>query len=253
MSRKILRSATQMLGRALAIGAGASILSLAAPADALETIIIRYNQDEITVTLDDILDFAATGELAELEQLLIDQGDDLQDAVDEVLNVLQDALTEEVRLSVRLRGDVQRFLNSTTGEFVLTQLEQIISGADNRSDIESIRSALIDVYEENDYISILTLIQAYPQDLVKIDASGLENVVNDVDAFITQIEPALQAIKDVLQDIICECPSQDESNLPTDDRSANCRPTTDETTAEFERDSETLSAAKSLKSMQTAQ
>ncbi|WP_083862282.1 alpha/beta hydrolase [Baaleninema simplex] len=253
-SRKILNAAAQMLGRTLAVGAGASLLAFTAPADALETIIIRYNQDEVTVTLDDILDFAATGDLPELEQLLIDQEDILQEAAEDILNVLQDALTEEVRLSARLRGDIESFLNSTTGEFLLTQLEQVITRADNTSDLESIRAALVDVYEEQDYVSVLTLIQAYPEDIVKINASGLEGVVRDVDSFITEIEPALQAIKDVLQDIICDCPPRDESNLPTDELRAECRPTSDSLVeADIETDANTLSAAKAVKPSKAAQ
>lgn len=264
--RNLLQSAGQTvsrsLGRGLAVAVGASVLCLSAPAEALETVIIRYNQDEVTVTFDEVLDFAATGDLPELEELLAGQDDILQEGLDEALMLLQEALTEEVRLSANLRDDIEGFLNSSTGEFLLTQLQQVITSADNTSDLVSIRSALVDVYEENDFVSVLTLLDAYPEDVVRIDASGLQAVVSDVDAFVTQIEPALQVISDVLQDIVCDC--SDQSNLPSDDAVASCETpeleAANETTVEVESEATsevmpedaaedtTLSQAKTLSS-----
>lgn len=265
--RSFLQSTGKMLSRSLgqtaAVAVGASLLLVGAPAEALETVILRYNQEEVTVTLDEILDFAVTGDLPELEQLLVEQDDLVQEGVDEALELLQDALTEEVFLSDRLRDDIEGFLNSTTGEFLLTQLQQVIRSADDTSDLVSIRSALVDVYEENDYVSVITLLQAYPEDIVRIDASGLQAVVSDVESFVTEIEPALQVIRDVLQDIVCDCSEQ--SNLPSDDAVASCSPASEtETTVEAEvetpiapdpavssTDDSTLSAAKALPSAKT--
>lgn len=215
MTKLVSRS----LGRTLAIGAGATLLLWSAPAEALETIIIRYNQDEVTVTLDDIINFGRTGDLPELEQLLMDQEELLQEAADDVLNVLQDALTEEVRLSSRLRQDIANFLNSSTGEFVVLQLNRVISNADDTDDIESLRSALINVYETNEFVSFLTLLEAYPDDIVRVNATGLEGVVRDVDLFVNQIEPALNVIRDLLQDFVCE--PREQSQLPENHESAS--------------------------------
>ena len=210
---------SRSLGRTLAVGAGATLLLWSAPAEALETIIIRYNQDEVTVTLDDIINFGRTGDLPELEQLLMDQEDLLQEAADDVLNVLQDALTEEVRLSSRLRQDISSFLNSSTGEFVVLQLNRVISNADDTDDIDSLRSALINVYETNEFVSFLTLLEAYPDDLVRVNATGLEGVVRDVDLFVNQIEPALNVIRDLLQDFVWE--PREQSQLPENHESAS--------------------------------
>ncbi len=207
------------LGRTLAAGAGAMLLLWSAPAEALETIIIRYNQDEVTVTLDDIINFGRTGNLPELEQLLVDQEDLLQDAVGDVLNVLQTALTQEVRLSSRLRQDIANFLNSSTGEFVVLQLNRVVSSADDTDDIESLRSALINVYETNEFVSFLTLLEAYPERVVRVNATGLQGVVRDVDLFVNQIEPALNVIRDLLQDFVCEPRSQ--GHLPGESESAS--------------------------------
>ncbi len=210
---------SRSLGRTLAVAAGATLLLWSAPAEALETIIIRYNQDEVTVTLDEIINFGRTGDLPELEQLLMDQEDLLQEAADDVLNVLQDALTEEVRLSSRLRQDISNFLNSSTGEFVVLQLNRVISNADDTDDIDSLRSALINVYETNEFVSFLTLLEAYPDDIVRVNATGLEGVVRDVDLFVNQIEPALNVIRDLLQDFVCE--PREQSQLPENHESAS--------------------------------
>jgi hypothetical protein len=210
---------SRSLGGTLAAGAGAALLLWSAPAEALETIIIRYNQDEVTVTLDDIINFGRTGDLPELEQLLMDQEDILQEAAEDVLNVLQDALTEEVRLSSRLRQDIANFLNSSTGEFVVLQLNRVISNADDTDDIDSLRSALINVYETNEFVSFLTLLEAYPDDIVRVDATGLEGVVRDVDLFVNQIEPALNVIRDLLQDFVCE--PREQSQGPANRESAS--------------------------------
>lgn len=226
----ILRSLTQgtltskLFCRSLLLGIGASVFGFCSSASAIETIILRYNTEEVTVTLEELESFAGGAEVETIRQLLEGRVQETQDVATDVVQLLRDALVDDIRISPRMQENITNFLESSTGEFLLTQLDRVINSTsagtqDSLTDLQSAVEASID---DDGFISVLELVRRYPQDLVRVDASGLTGTVNDVAAFVEEIEPVLQTLRDVLQDLVCDCPSGDSSSLPADAHAAQC-------------------------------
>jgi Alpha/beta hydrolase of unknown function (DUF1400) len=215
---------SKLFCRSLLLGAGASLLGLCSSAQALDTIILRYNSEEVTVTLDELESFAGGAEVDAIRQLLEDRISQTQNAGQDAVQLLRDALVEDIRISPRMQENITNFLQSSTGEFLLTQLDRAISSTtpgtqDSLADLQSSVEASIN---DDGFISVLELVSRYPKDTVRVDASGLTGTVNDVAAFVEEIEPVLQTLRDVLQDLVCDCPSGETSSLPGDAQAAQC-------------------------------
>lgn len=215
---------SKLFYRSLLLGAGASLLGFCSSASAIETIILRYNAEEVTVTLDELESFAGGAEVDSIRQLLEGRISETQDAAQDVVQLLRDALIEDIRISPRMQENIENFLESSTGEFLLTQLDRAISSTtpgtqDSLADLQSSVEAAIN---DDGFISVLELVTRYPQKTVRVDASSLTGTVNDVAAFVEEIEPVLQTLRDVMKDLICDCPSADSSSLPGDAQVAQC-------------------------------
>lgn len=218
---------SKLFSRALLLGAGAGIFGLCSSAAAIDTIILRYNNEEVTVTLDELESFAGGSEVDAIRELLEGRITETQNAADDVVQLLRDALVKNIRISPRMQENITNFLNSSTGEFMLTQLDRAISNTtpgtqDSLADLQSSVEAAID---NDGFISVLELVNRYPQKTVRVDASSLTGTVNDVAAFVEQVEPVLQTLRDVMKDMICDCPSTDSSSLPSDTQVAQCQKT----------------------------
>lgn len=216
---------SKLFGRALVLGAGASLFGFCSSAAAIDTIILRYNAEEVTVTLDELNSFASGTEVDAIRELLEGRISETQNAAGDVVQLLRDALVQDIRISPRMQENITNFLSSSTGEFLLTQLDRAINSTtpgtqDSLADLQSSVEAAI---EDDGFISVLELVTRYPQNTVRLDASGLTGTVNDVAAFVEQVEPVLQTLRDVMQDLICDCPSADSSSVPSDERVA-CNP-----------------------------
>ncbi|MDY6936247.1 MAG: alpha/beta hydrolase [Cyanobacteriota bacterium] len=204
-------------GRSLLLGATVGIFGWCSGAMAIEEIIIRYQNEEVTITFDDIRSFSAGDVVPEIEDFLRAQDDRVQDTATDVTTdivaLLRTALREEISISSSFRDDVEGFLDSSTGEFLLVQLDRVISGAgaSTRSSVDDLEVAITSAIDNDGFISALELIEKFPQDTVRIDASGLSSAVADVKVFVEQIEPILQTVRNVLQDVVCECEDIDSS------------------------------------------
>ncbi|MBE9039237.1 alpha/beta hydrolase [Oscillatoriales cyanobacterium LEGE 11467] len=185
---------------------------------AIETIIIRYQNEEVTITFDDIRSFSAGDVVPEIEDFLREQDDRVQntasDVSTDIVKLLRDALREEITISSSFRDDIEGFLDSGTGEFLLVQLDRVISGAgaSTRRSVDDLEIAITSAIDNDGFISALELIEKFPQDTVRIDASGLSNAVADVKTFVEEIEPILQTVRNVLEDVVCDC--DDNSSVP---------------------------------------
>lgn len=227
---QILRSLTQgaltskLFCRSLLLGIGASVFGFCSSASAIETIILRYNTKEVTVTLDELESFAGGAEVETIRELLEGRVQETQDVATDLVQLLRDALVEDIRISPRMQENITNFLDSSTGEFLLTQLDRVINStsAGTQDSLADLQSSVEASIEDDGFISVLELVSRYPQNTVRVDASGLTGTVNDVAAFVEEIEPVLQTLRDVMQGLICDCPSGDSSSLPGDAQAAQC-------------------------------
>lgn len=209
------------------LGAG-SLLMGTQGAIAAETVILELSSGELTITIDELEAFATTGELSPEVQEFFDVN--RQDAPN-----LQRLVSEEVVVG----SDIENFLETSTGEFVLLQLDQLVSRSPNEATLEALRTALRSSYESDGRFSILEIAQVYPESEIYLDLRGLETVYGDVKTFVERIRPALEAAKQYLQELICEC----ETATPTpavesDESPVESEPEAVESESEVENETE---------------
>jgi hypothetical protein len=170
-------------------------MSTSAPA--AEEIILRFETTEVTIPVNEITVFVQKGTV---------DSTDLQSFFQRyprVQQVVRDVLGKEINIS---RTFGERFFQTTTGEFVLTQLDKLINTPVAGAGLESLRTALLTSYQTDNRFSLLEVINNYPGQTIRLDVSLVERVYNDVSAFVERIQPALEVVRGVLQDFICECP-----------------------------------------------
>ncbi|HEY9662590.1 MAG TPA: alpha/beta hydrolase, partial [Allocoleopsis sp.] len=130
----------------------------------------------------------------------------------ELGQIVQDALTTKIYISEAFLQDT---LRSSVGEFVLVKLNELIGSPSWREDLQPLRTALLDAYQDDNSFSILEVIQDLPDEDINLNLSGLEPVYRDVRAFVERIYPALEVAKEFLQDLVCDCqtaPAASESD-----------------------------------------
>lgn len=188
--------------RVLLLSAGASVLCFNGRASAIETITFKYRSPEtgqysqVDITLNEIEEFANTGTLPTNVQQFFDLNTQSAPRVREVL-------TTEIRIPGDVLSDARKFIDSSTGEFVVLELDKLIQGS---SDLQDLRAALRESIADDRNISILEVLKNYSGDSVTLDLTGLVRAYTDVKAFVERILPALEVAKQYLQDIICDCP-----------------------------------------------
>ena len=164
-------------------------------ANATKIIDITYKETALSIKTTELKKFAKTGEIPpELQQFF----DDTQ----EVPEFLSNLLNEEIYIN---RSLVEDILNSTTGEFLLLKLDQAVDSSANRSDLEAVKQAILNSYNDDRRVSIIELLSEYPKRRIEIDLTGLEDSFNDVNQLVEKIIPIWEVAKSFLEDVVCDC------------------------------------------------
>ena len=98
----------------LLLGCG-SLFMLPQRAIAAETVTLISETDELSISIDQLNTFAETGELSDAAQEFFNTS--RQDAP-----TIRDAIATEIVIG----SDVERFFETSTGEFVILQLDQLV-------------------------------------------------------------------------------------------------------------------------------
>nr|WP_228035755.1 alpha/beta hydrolase [Oculatella sp. LEGE 06141] len=193
-------------------GLGAA-LSLPTRAIAAETVLFQYDDIRMAVPAADVRALADEGKLSEpLEQLF--------QQIPETPDAIQATLTNSIRIrpslieqNLRLSGD---------GEFILLQLNKVIGAPLGREDLESLQTALIEASRRDRSLSVMEVIEAYPQPAIEIKLRNLAIVYDNVRAFVDRIEP-LFGSSDFVEDWLCECDDPVSSPAATDQSQTSFR------------------------------
>lgn len=185
-----------------ALGCGSLFVGVQG-AIAADTVTLELDSGELTITIGELANFAETGELSSEAQEFFDTN--RQDAP-----TLQRLISEDVVVG----SDIEEFFDTSTGEFVLIQLDKLVSRSPNEATLDALRTALRTSYEDNGRFSILEIAEAYPEPNIYLDLRGLETVYDDVKTFVERIRPALEAAKLYLQELICDCESAPSTPAP---------------------------------------
>ena len=172
-----------------------SLLFVNTSADATDIIDIKYKGTELSIKTKELKQFSRTGEIPpRLQQFFND--------TEQVPEFLSSLLAKEIYLSRSLVNDV---LDSTTGQFFLLKLNQTINASSSTEDLEALKKTIIKAYNNDRELSVLELLDKYPQRRLKVDLTNLEGTYNDASNFTEKILPAWEIAKSFLEDVVCDC------------------------------------------------
>lgn len=197
-----------IIGQSLLLSTGV-VLCLNLSAKAADRVVLKFEESQVTVPITNIKTFVATGE---------PQTPEFQDFAQKhpkAREILQKVLGKEITFSGKFK---ERLSKSSVGEFVLTQVDKLINSGG--TGVQDLRVAFQESLKSNNQVSILRLLENYPSPQVTLDVAALERGYDKIQAFVERIEPALEAIKATLQDVICDC----EKPTPKSDQKQSSQP-----------------------------
>ena len=164
-------------------------------AKATDIVDIKYQDTEISIRTKELKKFTKTGDIPpRLQQFLND--------TEQVPDYLSGLLTKEISISRSLIEDI---IDSSTGQFFLLKLNQTINSSSSNEDLEAIKKTVIKAYNNDKAISMIELLDKYPQRRLKVDLTSLEGTYNDASTFSNKVLPAWEIAKSFLEDVVCDC------------------------------------------------
>lgn len=190
----------------LLLGVGLTLLVFAAQAQASGTVMLQYFDQRVSVPRSDLQDFTDQGELSPELQSFFQKTQQNPDDV-------RKWLTAKVSPSL---GYV------LPEKFVLIQINKVVGEPLEREDLDSIKTALSNAYENDQAFSVIEVTEQYPKKTVRLSLDRLQRVYTDIDLFVTRISPVLNTASKLLPEMVCECniPST-STKLETDSSTIN--------------------------------
>ncbi len=209
------------LSQILIISAGAT-LTLSSRANATELVKLQYKDRSALVTINDLSIFARTGAIPPSIQ-------DLFDTTDKISSDISNILNKELKISSQF---INSFIDSSIGDFVLGGLDEVINNSSSSRDLTNVRSTLVAAYEDDNRVSLIELIERYPQKEVQVNVTSLEKTYNTVSGIVEDVLPALEVAKTYVQDLVCNCEgqitqlSEDGTEILVTNNNVNCQKST---------------------------
>ncbi len=184
------------------LGLGTGLLCFSNSAIAAESILLTYDNEKLNITISELQSFARTGDLTP-------QMESFFNTTKQVPTVWSNLITDEVKVP----QFIESFLESPRGRFILHRIETVVFHLDEKSEKE-IDAALIDSMEDDDRISIIELVEKYPESTVTINLNGLETDYEEVKQFIGSINSGNweAALNELGQEILCQCSNASDSS-----------------------------------------
>ncbi|WAL58098.1 alpha/beta hydrolase [Thermocoleostomius sinensis] len=152
--------------------AGMMVGSSIAPATAAEELVVTYGAFQASFTLRDLERLANTGDVSNSIGFYLE----LAGVAPEDLRA---ALTTEVKVSHHL---LDNLLNTEGGEYVLSEITQVVHTPSRQANIQALRSAFIMAAKEDQQVSLLELLQHYPTRQVFVNGGNLIQLARDLNA-----------------------------------------------------------------------
>ncbi|MEL6221173.1 MAG: alpha/beta hydrolase [Cyanobacteria bacterium J06627_8] len=189
------------LGTVVFASLSASVLFDATRVEAAERIVLTYGPFERYLVVDELQTLAETGEASTGIQFVANISG-------QEVSAIQNVFTQEVRLEL---GFLDRTLNSLPGEYALFQVGTVIHTPSRRANIQAIRAAFVLSASDDDYVSLLEVVENYPTQDVYLDGRQLLRNVRTVNNFVGGVEerlsPQIAIAQEILEGLICECES----------------------------------------------
>lgn len=137
---------------------------------AAEQVMLRYSVLERSVSVDELTEFAETGEASrELRTYLKDSGQDPEQ--------VRELLSDEVEVRQLLLDEV---LNSAPGEVILDQMGDFVQTPSGEANRQALRSALVLSASDDDRISLIEVLQNYPTQEVHVNGNQVASAYRQV-------------------------------------------------------------------------
>ncbi|WP_421659005.1 alpha/beta hydrolase [Leptothermofonsia sp. ETS-13] len=149
---------------------------------AAERIVLKYGILRQSVSVNDLTNFAETGDRSALEGYGISEGESQR---------VRTALTQKVKMNPRW---LDQGLNTPLGEALLDEIGQTIQAPADEASRQALRSALVLSASDDGKISLLEVIQKYPTREVYVDGKRLASAYNQIAKFEGQIRKVLGVI-----------------------------------------------------------
>lgn len=187
LNSRVKRHGSQ-LGQAGLLGMGIGLL-WSGSAIAAETVTFKYNALEFRVSTPELRVFAETGEITSpLIRMAARQQPEIADKARLVLNQ-----------NVSLDGKVEKEISTTIiGSAILEQLDKLLDDANGQDNAEPLQEAILSAYADDQAVSLVEIIEEYPEADIVVNLSNLEQVYTEALAVIERVQPALGVLQDVL-------------------------------------------------------
>lgn len=172
------------------------------PANAAETVILQYADRRVTVSLTELKAFVETGETTPTLQEFIERVPS-----DQVFE--RQLFLDHLPLRFEPSGDPTISRNA---QFILYQINKLVGKPSGEENYPALRSALIEASEGRG-LTLMRLIEAYPEASVRVELRDLERVYSDISLFIERIQPLVQSRR-LIEDWLCNCvPAEDSPTV----------------------------------------
>lgn len=199
--RRCRRRASKLLSVASIVSMGtlSSVALPALPTVAAENVVLTYGIFQRTVSVESLRRLAETGETTPTLDFVFKATKTPPAAAQSVLNA---------KLGVSL-GFVDDVFYSLPGEYALFQLGQIFFNKARFAEIQALRAAFILSVSEDNELTLLEFFEKYPNKELYVDGRLLSEVARTVANFVEDtgrsLAVPLAVIKDLLDNLVCEC------------------------------------------------
>jgi hypothetical protein len=168
-------------------GLVAGLMGQASEAIAADKIVLTYGPISMRVPITELEDLAATGETSgQLQELL--------KLANQEPTSVQTTLTDPVPVNLTV---LDLALNSLPGEWVLDQVGEIIHPASGAGSRQALRSALIAAAADDNEITLLEVMQAYPTPELMVRGDRLLETYNRLYEIVAPLEALLEPLEDL--------------------------------------------------------
>ncbi len=149
---------------------------------ASEEIIFTYGGATQSVSLEELQNFAETGEVSSSLDFLLNFSN--QNPL-----MMQWILRQEFPANTRLVYDL---LNTAPGEYVLSQTGNVVGSKSERANVQALRGALITSASNDNVISLIELLENYPTQQVYVNGKILAKARQNLSQFIEETNKYIQ-------------------------------------------------------------
>lgn len=158
---------------------------------AAEEIVFKYGIASHSVSIEDLENFAATGEMSRSVRFLFD-------FTKQNPKIARRILVQEFPVETVLVSDLA---NSLPGEVVLSGVSRLIYPKSDRASIQALRGALVQSASDDNKVSLIELFGNYPTQQMYVDGKLLAKTAKDVNSMIEILEESLKVSLSFLRDL----------------------------------------------------